>query len=602
VQDGGVIEGLAATRDELTATDQFVLVVAALSPIAWAPVFLFHSAPRVALALALLPIGMLSLIRLARRRDAASIAALALSGAALVSSFLSPAPLNSLMGTLDWWTGTLGLTTALAWWAAGRELGPRARALLIPALTVGALWNALIALAQVTLEINTGTLITFPGRGSGTMLNPVYYGAYMSGVLACWLMLSTRSRRSALVVLALAFGLGLSGGRIAVGIALVVGVVALVVRAERRVALRDLAVMMVGVYVATLVVASDSPGSAVTARVASGGSGDGGNVRLAIWRAALDAVARRPVLGWGSGNIEIATERQFDLAFTSEQLRSNGSLLRWTDTHNVVLNLMVGLGLVGFALVVAFVGLSLRRFFAVRDRSVNRAMLAGAFAMAANWMLQPSTIHTIPIALLLFGASLHLSSSSDELPHADGRRHDEPRVGAVSTVSRRVMVVGSVLGAVLLVNLFVIDRALRYERLDAVNVVARYGYRDPFVDELLASEFRLGILSGDRDLMLDRAAWFANRQAAHYPAHAAYELVGEIAYSRGDLDGAEAAERRALEVQPWNPLTHRRLLVLAEILGDDEMYDESMRALCAVGSDACDTDALAAAADPTTGP
>ncbi len=117
-----MIDKVDAARAEVTGTDQFVLVVAALSPIAWAPIFLFASAPRVALALALLPLGMLSLVRQARGRDAASIVALVFSVAAVVSSLLSPAPLNSLMGSLDWWTGSLGLVTALG------LVGPWARA------------------------------------------------------------------------------------------------------------------------------------------------------------------------------------------------------------------------------------------------------------------------------------------------------------------------------------------------------------------------------------------------------------------------------------------------------------------------------------------
>ena len=356
-----MIERLVAIRDDLTVTDQFVLVVAALSPIAWAPVFLFHSAPRVALALTLLPIGMLCLVRQARERDAASIVALALVGTAFVSSCLSPAPLNSLMGSLDWWTGTLGLATALAWWALGRQLDPQARGLLIPVLTAGALWNALIASAQVILEIDTGTLAAFPGRGSGTMLNPVYYGAFMAGILASWLMLSTGSRRSALLIVALSFGLGLSGGRIAVGSAAMVGLAALIVRSDRLTAVRNLALVFVGVFVATVVVPAGNQGSAVTARVAAGG---GGAVRRALWQVAIDAVVEHPVLGWGPGNIEIATERQFDLEYTRDQLASTGSIIRWVDTHNMVLNLMVGMGLVGGALALTLVGLSIRRFLA----------------------------------------------------------------------------------------------------------------------------------------------------------------------------------------------------------------------------------------------
>ena len=139
----------------------------------------------------------------------------------------------------------------------------------------------------------------------------------------------------------------------------------------------------------------------------------------------------RPVIGWGPGNIEIAAERQFDLEFTRANLQENGMLLRWIDAHDVVVNLMVEMGFVGIALVAAFVGLSLRRFVGVRNGTVNRALLAGAFAMASNWMLQPSTIHTVPIALLLFGASMEPDTRRDRAPNLDGPLTAEPRVGAV---------------------------------------------------------------------------------------------------------------------------------------------------------------------------
>ena len=164
------------------------------------------------------------------------------------------------------------------------------------------------------------------------------------------------------------------------------------------------------------------------------------------------------------------------------------------------------------------------------------------------------------------------------------------------------MVAGCVLGALLLVNLLVLDRGIRYGQLDVVNAVARHGYRDPFVDELLADEYRLAALDGDRDLMLERAGWFANRRLANYPVHHAYVLPGEIAFVQGDLDAAEAIERSALVLQPWNPLSHGRLLVLAEDPDDREMYEASMRVLCAIGSATCDPGGFVARADPTPTP
>ena len=149
------------------------------------------------------------------------------------------------------------------------------------------------------------------------------------------------------------------------------------------------------------------------------------------------------------------------------------------------------------------------------------------------------------------------------------------------------MLAGVVLGGLLLCNLLVVDRAIRYGHLDVADTVTRYGYSDPFVDDLIASEHLLAILDRDRDEMLDRAAWFADRESGRYPVHHAAETVGQLAFAQGDLDAALDAELRALEFQPWNPLTHRRLLVLAEQADDDQLYAASIRVLCLVGADEC---------------
>jgi len=246
-----MIERVEATRREIPVADQVVLVLVALFPIAWAPVFWQASTPRVAIVLALLPLGCVKLVRAALRGDAASRAALAFILAAAVSSSLSPAPLHSMLGSLDWWSGTIGLTAALSCWAVGRDLSSRARELLIPLLTIGALWNVLVALAQVALGVETGTLRTFPGRGSGTMLNPVYFGAFLAGVLACWLAWSRRSRWSAAVVLTLSFGVGLTGGRVPVAVVVVVAIAVIGFSETRRIAVRNAILVGAGVYAAT---------------------------------------------------------------------------------------------------------------------------------------------------------------------------------------------------------------------------------------------------------------------------------------------------------------------------------------------------------------
>lgn len=575
-------EWIAAARNDLTSRDQFVLVVVALAPIAWVPVFFSHAGPRVALGLLLLPLGLVVLAARALRGDLASRLAIAFAATAVVSSLVSPAVVNSIVGSVDWWLGTLGLVTVVAWWALGGELGQRARELLLPALTIGALVNALVGTLQIVFDIERGTLPTFDGRATGLMLNPVYYGAFMSGLLCCWLARLARRPVSYLVVFALAVGVGASGGRIAAAVVLLAGLSALLARGKRAVASTNLALTVAGLFSATLLVAStDNDGRAVTDRIASGG---GGSVRSAIWEVALRAFLDRPLLGWGPGNIELATERQFDLSYTTANLTEDETLLRWLDVHNAGLNLLVGVGAVGVLVAAAFIVTASRGLRSRLDSDVDRALLAGAVGMAASWMLQPMTIHTAPIAALLFGAAFADMRTliADDPVEVTTTSATGPRAAERGAVG-----LGLVVAVALLLNLFVVDRAVRADRLDIVDRVARYGYRDAMIDDQLAVVF-LSAADGDvMDEMLERAVWYAQRLADEYPARASFDRLGQLSFAVGDMDAAEAAEQKAIAVQPWHPLSHRRLLVLSRLSDDEEQYREAMRVLCTVGSMDC---------------
>ncbi len=190
--------------------------------------------------------------------------------------------------------------------------------------------------------------------------------------------------------------------------------------------------------------------------------------------------------------------------------------------------------------------------------------------MVANWMLQPSTIHTVPIALFLLGASMQPSTRIEGPQVPDECGEAWKSVASVPAIRSARMATGSVAGTLLLCNLLVSIGRSGMDISIIANEVARYGYSDPFVDDLLADEYRLAILDRDRAEMLDRAAWFANRAFARYPVHHASGAIGELAFSQGNPEAALEAELRALQLQPWNPQTHRRLLVLSKSVGDDE--------------------------------
>lgn len=574
---------LVEFRSELTVVEQFVLAAVALMPFAWLPVFVQHSVPRVAVAVALLPLGLVVLIRSSLGRDRASQVAVMIGVVAVVSSLASPAPFHSITGSLDWWMGAVGLATAFSWWAIGHRLSASARRLLIPLLTAGALWNGAIAFAQVGLDIQSGTLAGFPGRGTGTMLNPVYYGAFMSGVLAAWIVRFDLSRRAVTMVVVLSFGVGLSGGRIAVAMVVVVALVGLVRRDIRRSGLVNLAAVVLGVFLATLITRANDGVLTVTERMASAG---GGGLRADVWRATLHAVWDRPVLGWGPANVELATERQFDLGYVQERLASPAGLDRWLDAHNIVLNLLVSVGLVGAVLLAAFAVYAGREAIRSIEQVTARSALAAAVVMCANWMLQPATIHTVPLAMLLFGAA-GAAGVADGVP----RDADAPASGGSGATRRAdavAMTAGCIAALTLSANMFILHRAIETRKMDTVELLTRIGYRDPLLDDLLTTEFVVAAAgSPDPDAELDAADRLARRAAESYPVHYAFERVGEISFIRGDLEAAVEAERRATSVQPWYPLPYERMLVLADRTGDSELRTFAAEMLCRIDPRSC---------------
>ena len=582
-----MITKIRAVRADLTAQDQAVLAGVAFLPVAALPVFLFGSAPRVAVVLALAPLGLLHLVVAARRHDRTSQVALAFLAVALLSALLSPAPVPSLTGSIDWWTGVVGFASFLAWWRLGRNLGAAARPIVVPLLTIGAIWNILIAVAQVALDIESGVLASPAGRGSGTMMNPVYYAAFLSGVVAAWLFLARRKLEVA-IVLTLAFGVGLSGGRIAFASVVGAATVALIARLGRSTSIANFIATLVGLAAAASLFPRGGDTASATTNLATA---RGMGVRLDVGRAALEALRDRPLLGWGPGNIELAVERQFDASYTAARVAESGGVQRWLDAHNPVFNLAAGTGIVGTALMGVFVLLCVRQFLRVRGDVLCQASLAASATMAANWCLQPSTIHSLPLAFLFLGMSMYSAGARVEL---DQIEDSDPPTESVTSKSgpgpaavRGALAVGCGLSLLLLANLFVLDRAIGNDQMELVDRVGRYGYRDPFVDQELSLAFKRAILDHDTGEMLERSQWYADRMAASYPVHFAHSVAGELAYARTDDERALEEELSGLDYQPWNPVSHRRLLLLAALFDDEERYWASVDALCEIGVPEC---------------
>lgn len=160
------------------------------------------------------------------------------------------------------------------------------------------------------------------------------------------------------------------------------------------------------------VVAVDVPGRAADGwdEFKTGGNPGGGAERLgsvagqsryALWRAAIDQSASEPLTGTGSGTFEFWWARN---GTTDETVR---------DTHSLYLQTLGELGIVGLALLLAFLSIALAGGArntvraAARDRPALAAALAGCTALcltaAIDWTWQ---IPVLPVSMLLLAAAL----------------------------------------------------------------------------------------------------------------------------------------------------------------------------------------------------
>ncbi|HEX6666443.1 MAG TPA: O-antigen ligase family protein [Solirubrobacterales bacterium] len=153
-----------------------------------------------------------------------------------------------------------------------------------------------------------------------------------------------------------------------------------------------------------------------------------GQSRYQLWSAAVRENETKPLTGTGSGTFEFWWTRDGD---TDETVR---------DTHSLYLQTLGELGIVGFALIVAFLGTiavgGIRRLLAApaRDRPLYAAALAGfaAFCITAvfDWMWQ---LPALVVAALLLGSILVMPARPD--PQEDERRSGPPMPLRVTAVA-----------------------------------------------------------------------------------------------------------------------------------------------------------------------
>jgi O-antigen ligase len=550
----------------VTTHDVLVLTAGALFCAGAGPFEFGGWTPRMAALLAGLPLGVVLLVRLAWRRDKAALAAMGFLVWALIAALASTAPWRSLIGQVNGNTQSLLIFSGVfGFWALARTLSDRGRALVGPVL-VGALGvSALIGVLQIILDIRNGPLAHVGGRAGGLEGNAVYFSTTLSGAGA-WCAgraVSAAGLRSRLVNLAgvtfFALAIGLSGSRVSI-VAIVAASAAVCWWARSLRSLRVPIAVLVGLVSSVSLQRSVQLGTDTVGRFSAGGTGD----RTAIWRASLSAIGERPLLGWGPGRIRPAIQHHFTPEFV-RLYQTDDFSLAWNDVHNVILQMLIAVGIIGVVLLAAFVVMALRR----SDFTLSLA----AVAISINWLLQPASLSSLAIAAIFLGASAkRLAASSDPAK----RRHDAVAVSSV------------VLGLIVALALVTADLRLRHavESGDRAAVRAAAGWfgDDPYVIDI----FVLGSYRPDVASELPARVAAARRAAEAEPdVPMWWNELAMTQWDSEDFAGMRVSIEKALELQPNHVRSWVQLTAYAKRVGDQQLEATARSHACELGALVC---------------
>ncbi len=370
------------------------LLLVVVSPQAYAT----HWTPKAALALVVIGPGLVALLSAARARDRASIAAIGFLAVAALATIMSPAPLMSLVGLYNHGTGLLFVAAVVGLWALGRRLSATVAARLELVLIGAATINAVMMWIQNSRAFHGAAFALVDGRPPGLLGNPVHAAALLLGAFALllerWRATPEAGGGHARVIAVVGLGtlfasaLELSGGRIGLGVLVIIAVVGAVRTGWRRGVILIVA-LMIGLGVASLAV---EDGTGAAARVATSGNSPLAG-RVDRWRMAEPAVRARPLLGIGPGLYRRGTSR----FATPASARAFGADIINIDAHNVVVEYAVTTGIFG---VIALLGWL---FLAARGARGGLAWFAAAGAVSL--LLQPQFIGLTPVLALALGAA-----------------------------------------------------------------------------------------------------------------------------------------------------------------------------------------------------
>lgn len=360
-----------------------VLVLVALAPLAYVPGFMLpYVVPRAVLVRIGIGIGTGLLLWRTGARASTTIdggdpilwSLVAVTAISVLAGLAGPAPHHSFFGDFErMWGGIQWVYLTLLYLLLRSVAGDAGWRLLLRVTLYVAAAVALLVVVELATEA------AYPWRPSGqpmtsTLGNPGYLGGYMllASAVAVLVARQTEGAARSVAVGSVALGLfgtvlALSGIRAALLGAALGGAAGLAVlflhrSGQWRKSGAWLGVGVVGLaagLAGTWLLAPDAVLAIPVVREIAGFDPSAGSIaaRLGAWRAGLEGLAERPLLGWGTENFDLAYSRYVDPAMHRLELnRIDPGSLDFDRAHNVLVGMAVESGPAGLAAYLALWG------------------------------------------------------------------------------------------------------------------------------------------------------------------------------------------------------------------------------------------------------
>ena len=355
----------------------------------------------------------------------------------------------------------------------------------------------------------------------------------------------------------------LSGSRVALAAAVLAVAAIAAVHRERETSIRVAAAaiaLAAGVAIDRLLGAASN---SVDRLGSASGAG-----RSTVWRYGMEAFLDRPLLGFGPGRFRAAVQGRFSAAFVAEHAADDVSQ-PWFDAHNVVINLLVSVGVIGTVLLLVWV--------ALWARGARGPLVWLLVVLALTWMVQPISLFTMPLACLLFGTAGAGETASL----------------AAITLPRRVVApvaaIGVFLGAWLLVADVRLQRAADDLDPASAGAAARMYLGDPVAADVVA---QITQFAGGSDIAsADELRWRrrSTEREPDRPYWWARLAVREL--QSGLPDDALRSITEADSLQRYNQRTLRISASIAVDRRDEAMLAEVLERMCEMDMPECGQDA-----------